>query len=108
MRKAHPVWTAATPPPEITFTSWTGPYMRSQMLGFVRPYETETRYSRSMSNTTMAVSSEIRDQVESANVKWDVVDLTQADSLQSLQGRAVGGFVGHVAARGRGRYPGQG
>ena len=24
---------------EITFTSWTGPYMRSQMLGFVRPYE---------------------------------------------------------------------
>jgi hypothetical protein len=24
---------------ELTFTSWTGPYMRSQMLGFVGPYE---------------------------------------------------------------------
>ncbi|MEM7321232.1 MAG: hypothetical protein AAF408_19680, partial [Pseudomonadota bacterium] len=27
---------AAQPGPTITFTSWTGPYMRSQMLGFVR------------------------------------------------------------------------
>ncbi len=35
------VTTPMTPKPEITFTSWTGPYMRSQMLGFVRPYEAE-------------------------------------------------------------------
>jgi putative spermidine/putrescine transport system substrate-binding protein len=73
-----------TPPPknEITFTSWPGPYMRSQMLGFVRPYEEE-------SNSRVHVASynggidEIRDQVESANVIWDVVDLTQADSLRA-------------------------
>ena len=67
---------------DITFTSWTGPYMRSQMLGFVRPYE-------AANNTTVHVEhyaggiSEIRDQVESANVVWDVVDLTQADSLRA-------------------------
>ena len=69
---------------EITFTSWVGPYMRSQMLGFVRPYE-------AANNTRVNVESyaggidEIRDQVESANVTWDVVDLTQADSLRACK-----------------------
>ncbi len=69
---------------EITFISWVGPYMRSQMLGFVRPYE-------AANNTRVHVRSyngginEIRDQVESANVIWDVVDLTQADSLRACE-----------------------
>jgi putative spermidine/putrescine transport system substrate-binding protein len=68
--------------PEITFTSWVGPYMRSQMLGFVRPYEDEhgTRVEVESYNGGI---DEIRDQVESANVTWDVVDLTQADSLRA-------------------------
>jgi putative spermidine/putrescine transport system substrate-binding protein len=69
---------------EITFTSWTGPYMRSQMLGFVRPYEAakNTRVNVAHYNGGIA---EIRDQVESANVVWDVVDLTQADSLRACK-----------------------
>ena len=69
---------------EITFTSWTGPYMRSQMLGFVRPYESanDTRVHVAHYNGGIA---EIRDQVESANVIWDVVDLTQADSLRACE-----------------------
>ena len=67
---------------EITFTSWTGPYMRAQMLGFVRPYEDATGSRVSVEHYNGGIS-EIRDQVESANVVWDVVDLTQADSLRA-------------------------
>ena len=66
----------------ITFTSWVGPYMRSQMLGFVRPYE-ELKGVRVNVVGYNGGISEIRDQVESANVTWDVVDLTQADSLRA-------------------------
>lgn len=73
---------AAAPPPEITFTSWTGPYMRSQMLGFVRPYEEATGARVNVEHYNGGID-EIRDQVESANVVWDVVDLTQADSLRA-------------------------
>jgi len=67
---------------EITFTSWPGPYMRSQMLGFVRPYEAERGVRVHVASYNGGIA-EIRDQVESANVLWDVVDLTQADSLRA-------------------------
>jgi putative spermidine/putrescine transport system substrate-binding protein len=66
----------------LTFTSWTGPYMRSQMLGFVRPYENESGTEVHVEHYDGGID-EIRDQVESANVVWDVVDLTQADSLRA-------------------------
>jgi putative spermidine/putrescine transport system substrate-binding protein len=68
----------------IVFTSWTGPYMRSQMLGFVRPYE-EATGARVYVDHYAGGINEIRDQVESANVVWDVVDLTQADSLRACK-----------------------
>lgn len=67
---------------DLTFTSWVGPYMRSQMLGFVRPYEEETDARVWVEGYNGGID-EIRDQVESANVTWDVVDLTQADSLRA-------------------------
>ena len=67
---------------ELTFTTWTGPYMRSQMLGFVRPYEEETGSRLNVEHYNGGID-ELRDQVESANVVWDVVDLTQADSLRA-------------------------
>ena len=69
---------------EITFTSWTGPYMRSQMLGFVRPYEAAKDQRVHVAHYNGGID-EIRDQVESANVIWDVVDLTQADSLRACE-----------------------
>lgn len=75
---------AVQPKPAITFTSWTGPYMRSQMLGFVRPYEADTNSKVHVEHYNGGIS-EIRDQVESANVIWDVVDLTQADSLRACE-----------------------
>ena len=67
---------------EITFTSWVGPYMRSQMLGFVRPYEEKNSLRVNVTSYNGGIE-EIRDQVESANVTWDVVDLTQADSIRA-------------------------
>ncbi|MEZ5931786.1 MAG: extracellular solute-binding protein [Alphaproteobacteria bacterium] len=69
---------------DLTFTSWVGPYMRSQMLGFVRPYEEERDASVWVEGYNGGID-EIRDQVESANVTWDVVDLTQADSLRACK-----------------------
>ena len=57
--------------------------MRSQMLGFVNPYEQQTGKSVNVDHYAGGLT-EIRDQVESANIKWDVVDLTQADSLRGL------------------------
>jgi putative spermidine/putrescine transport system substrate-binding protein len=76
--------TATAAQQEITFTSWTGPYMRSQMLGFVRPYEEANDVRVHVQHYNGGIS-EIRDQVESANVIWDVVDLTQADSLRACE-----------------------
>lgn len=74
----------ASQKPTITFTSWTGPYMRSQMLGFVRPYEAQNESKVNVAHYNGGIA-EIRDQVESANVIWDVVDLTQADSLRACE-----------------------
>ncbi len=68
----------------LTFTSWPGPYMRSQMLGFVRPYEDQNSVQVNVASYNGGLT-ELRDQVESANVIWDVVDLTQADSIRACE-----------------------
>ena len=73
---------SSPPASPLTFTTWTGPYMRSQMLGFVRPFELEQGLYIDVEHYNGGID-EIRDQVESANVIWDVVDLTQADSLRA-------------------------
>jgi len=66
---------------DVTFVSWTGPYMRAQMLGFVRPYEQETGKTVAVEHYAGGLK-EVRNQVESANVIWDVVDMTEADVLR--------------------------
>ena len=68
----------------LTFTSWPGPYMRSQMLGFVRPYEDQNNVQVNVASYNGGLT-ELRDQVESTNVTWDVVDLTQADSIRACE-----------------------
>ncbi len=67
---------------DVTFVSWTGNYMRSQMLGFVRPYENLTGKEVTVEHYAGGIV-EIRNQVESANVVWDVVDMTEADVLRA-------------------------
>ncbi len=83
----QPVWAQSEEQAQknvITFTSWTGPYMRSQMLGFVRPFEEKNDVRVHVEHYNGGIE-EIRNQVESANVIWDVVDLTQADSLRACE-----------------------
>ena len=75
----------AGPRPEITFTSWTGPYMRSQMLGFVRPYEEETGSAGQRRAVTPAASTKFAIRSNRPTSLWDVVDLTQADSLRACK-----------------------
>ncbi len=67
---------------DLTFASFPGPYMRSQMLGFVRPYEDQTGTRVFVEHYAGGIN-EIRDQVESANVVWDVVDLIESDMLRA-------------------------
>ena len=68
----------------VTFVSWGGAYTRSQMLAFVYPFE--RRF-----NTRVNVLDyhggldEIRNQVSSLNVKWDVVDLEPADAIRGCE-----------------------
>lgn len=67
---------------DITFVSWTGSYMRSQMLGFVLPYEQSTGKDVMVEHYAGGIE-EIRNQVESANVVWDVVDMIESDVLRA-------------------------
>ena len=67
---------------DLTFASFTGPYMRSQMIGFVRPYEEQTDTRVFVEHYSGGIN-EIRDQVESANVVWDVVDMIESDMLRA-------------------------
>jgi len=68
----------------LTFVSWGGAYTRSQMLAFVYPFEEQF-------NTRVNVLDyhggldDIRNQVDSLNVKWDVVDLEPADAIRGCE-----------------------
>lgn len=67
---------------ELTVVSWDGAYVRSQMLGFIRPYE-------QLSGITVEVIphnggvDEIRRQVRAENVRWDVVDMEMFDAIRA-------------------------
>lgn len=74
---APPTPAAAEPP--LTVVSWGGAYTRSQMLAIVRPYrETTDLWVRV--ETYNGGLEEIRAQVDSLNVTWDVVDVMLADA----------------------------
>lgn len=69
---------------ELTFVSWGGAYTRSQMLAYVRPYQssTDTRVNVEDYNGGLA---DLRNQVRSLNFKWDVVDLELSDALRGCE-----------------------
>jgi putative spermidine/putrescine transport system substrate-binding protein len=69
---------------DLTFTSWSGPYMRSQMLAFVRPFEQETGHRVEVEFYNGGLE-EVRLQVRSANVKWDVVDFLEEDLIRACE-----------------------
>jgi putative spermidine/putrescine transport system substrate-binding protein len=69
---------------DLTFASWSGPYMRSQMIAFVRPFEQQTGKKIEVEFYSGGLR-EIRRQVDSANVKWDVVDLLMEDLISASE-----------------------
>ena len=70
--------------PPLTIVTWGGAYTKSQMLAYVRPY-------RQMKNRWVNVENykggltEIREQVRSLNVTWDVVDMKVSDALRGCR-----------------------
>ncbi len=69
---------------ELTVVSWGGAYTRSQMLAYVLPYEKATGRRLDVVDYNGGLW-EIRDQVESYNVKWDVVDMLQSDMIRGCE-----------------------
>ncbi|MEL6980718.1 MAG: ABC transporter substrate-binding protein, partial [Pseudomonadota bacterium] len=58
--------------------SWGDVYTRSQMLAFINPYRQQASDWVDV-ETYSGGLDEIRAQVRSANVTWDVVDFEQSD-----------------------------
>jgi putative spermidine/putrescine transport system substrate-binding protein len=70
--------------PPLTVVSWGGAYTKSQMLAFVDPF-------RQMKNRWVNVEdysgglAQIRAQVRSLNVKWDLVDIEIANAIRACR-----------------------
>lgn len=69
---------------ELTVVSWGGSYTRSQMLAYVNPYRQQSGQWVSM-ETYNGGLEQIREQVETANVTWDVVDFEQSDLIRGCR-----------------------
>jgi len=67
---------------ELTVASWSGAYLRSQILGYIDRFEEETGIDVEIVSYTGGID-EIREQVISRNVKWDVVDLELFDAIRA-------------------------
>ncbi len=69
---------------DLTMVSWGGAYTRSQMLAFVRPYARRHDIGIDVLDYTGGLEN-IRNQVRSLNVKWDVVDLELSDAIRGCR-----------------------
>ena len=87
------VWMAASQPvlaepmvgkQPLTIVTWGGAYTRSQMLAYVRPYR-QMRHQWVNVEEFSGGLEEIRSQVLSLNVKWDLVDIGLADAVQACK-----------------------
>ena len=69
---------------DLTVVSWGGAYTRSQMLAYVKPFRSRTGEWVAM-ETYGGGLDEIRGQVETENVVWDVVDFEQSDLVKGCR-----------------------
>lgn len=69
---------------ELTVVSWGGAYTKSQMLAFIQPYRQNTGAELDVIDYAGGLE-QIRAQVRSLNVKWDVVDLELADAIRGCE-----------------------
>ena len=68
----------------LNVVSFGGSYTRSQMLAYVRPWEAATGKFVNMIDYGGGLT-EIRSQVSSVNVKWDVVDMEFSDLIAACR-----------------------
>ena len=74
----------AAPQKALTIVSWGGSYTRSQMLAYVKPYRRRSGEWVAM-ETYNGGLDEIREQVETENVVWDVVDFELSDLIRGCR-----------------------
>ncbi len=74
----------AGPQKALTVVSWGGSYTRSQMLAYVIPYREKAGEWVAM-ETYNGGLEEIRQQIDTANVEWDVVDFELADLVRACR-----------------------
>lgn len=67
--------------PPLTVVSWGGALTKSQMIAIVDPYREATGRWANVEDYAGGLE-QIRDQVLSQNVKWDVVSLDLPDAMQ--------------------------
>jgi putative spermidine/putrescine transport system substrate-binding protein len=72
------------PDKDLVVVSWGGSYTRSQMLAYVDPYRRKTGEWVAM-ETYNGGLDELRAQVATANIVWDVVDFELADLIQACR-----------------------
>lgn len=76
--------TPASQAADLRFVSWGGAYTRSQMLAFIRPYMAETGQRIEVLDYHGGLD-EIRRQVRSLNIQWDLVDVELADAIRGCE-----------------------
>ena len=69
---------------DLTVVSWGGAYTRSQMLAYVKPFRSRIGEWVAM-ETYNGGLDEIREQVETENVTWDVVDFELSDLVRGCR-----------------------
>src|SRR5690625_7900522 len=67
---------------ELNVVSWDGAYVKSQILGFIRPYAEHANIRVNVLQYTGGID-EIRRQVRAWNVQCDVFLLEQSDVLRA-------------------------
>jgi putative spermidine/putrescine transport system substrate-binding protein len=73
-----------SPQKDLTVVSWGGSYTRSQMLAYVKPFRRRSGEWVAM-ETYNGGLDEIREQVETENVVWDVVDFELSDLIRGCR-----------------------
>ena len=79
-----PARAQTAPQKALTVVSWGGTYTRSQMLAYVKPYRGARGEWVSM-ETYNGGLEEIRAQVETENVVWDLVDFELSDLIRGCR-----------------------
>lgn len=71
----------SAPQKDLTVVSWGGNYTRSQMLAYVKPFRDQIGEWVVM-ETYNGGLDELRDQVATENVEWDVIDFELSDLIR--------------------------